>query len=239
MEKLELDKLDDTAIIKILQFNRKVNYNNLSEEEKQLVLSTFKIENKYKKFRVELNNLKVKFFEIDPWLTAEELSVLIQEKYSENQTLKTLTENLANFFNFLDEIRLKSLNLILKDKNSFLLNEDFSKKNPLDSKYIKKMMLNKISLELFNKKCGFKIKMIEKKEKFPEDTKHSFIYFSSIPIEEIKLSRFNYIIDANGRKIELEKVYQSNDVFNVLVEINQKMVKLSSHLYFGMIICKS
>lgn len=242
-KKLNFEILEDVEALKrlpvaqILELNKAINFDNLTPTIKNVALESFKIENQFKKYKINYNTIKMKLVEIDPWLSSEEFEEIEKRDLSLNQEINQLIEKLDNIDKNIDIIRLKEIEKIIEYKSDLLVDEFFCKNHSLSSKYLKKIIIDHINLEMFGKKEKFKGKIVEFKKDSPEKGKSSFMYFNSNPMESIKLTKVSHIISPDGNKLKIENIFQTNDIFSKIININDKQVKIRVPIYYGMIVC--
>ena len=221
----------------ILEMNKNIDFSDLTPTIKNVALESFKIESQYKKFKINYHTIKAKLVEFDPWLTPSEFDEIERENLSLDQSIIDLTSNLDNVDGFVEQIRLREIEKLVEYKSDILVDESFTKSNRLASKYLKKIIIDHINLEMFGKKEKYKGKIVEKMKETNEKGQHLFLYFNSNPMETIKTTKTTHIMDGDGSKLKIKEVFQSNEIFSKVILINSKQVRIRVPIYFGMIVC--
>jgi len=230
----DVEALKRLSVAQIFELNKAIDFDQLTPTIKNIALESFKIENQFKKYKINYNSVKMKLVEIDPWLSEEEFEEI---DFSLNQEISKLIEKLDNIDKNIDIIRLKEIEKLIEFKSDLLVDEDFCKNHVLASKYLKKLIIDHINLEMFKKTEKFKGKIIEFKKDSPGKGKSSFMYFNSTPMESIKLTKFSHIMSPDGYKLKIENIFQTNDIFSKIININDNQVKIRVPIYYGMIVC--
>lgn len=219
---------------KVLEITKSININNLNKENKLTAIESFKIESQYKKYKIDYNNIKQKL--IPSFITNEEFSCFESNFLNLDKNIEELNYNLKNIFNYIKDLRFKSLEKIIEYRSDLIIDEVFSKENLLISRFLKSIIINNINLKMFGKDENFKEKIIEFQQN-KENKKNIFIYFNSIPMEEIKTNKVNRLILCNGQYAEIEEIFQSNELFSTILVVNSKKVRIRVPIYFGALIC--
>lgn len=233
----DMEALRGLSVKKIIELNKNINLNELTPVIKAAALESFKIESQYKKYKVNYNDAKLKLTQTDAWLTEDEFKQIEKEELTLDKSISELNSNLENIDLSVEKVRLKEIEKLIEYKSDLLVDENFNKNHKLAAKFLKKLVIDHINLEMFGKKEKYKGKIIEKMRDDKAPGLVYFLYFNSNPMETIKTTKVSHLIDGNGTKLKIEEIYQSNEIFSKLISVNNKQVRIRVPIYFGTIVC--
>lgn len=219
----------------------------------ELMIESISVANRFKKNKILFKQLKeTLLIQYPGWTTEEELAEIENLFFDLGKTIHETEISESILWNEIEKIRSKELekftSLILGDVE-LTLNEDFKKKNPSLTLYLKKKSLDHLSVEMFgevNSKIHqlFSVSKIDKdhflnKESQLKKDEIIFAYINMNRMETPKIPRFGAIFDPY-----LVKHHKVIDVFHKLVKskiifnFNEKNIIVNCDVWIGNIICE-
>lgn len=219
----------------------------------ELMIESISITKRFQKNKILFNQLKETLLIQYPGWTTEEEFLLIEKNFFDlNKKINETEVSESIVWNEIEKMRvleLEKYSSYFSKEVDVTINEDFKKKNPSLTLFLKKKTLDYLSLEMFgevNSKIHqlFSVKKIDKshflnKENFINKNEIVFAYINMNRMETPKIPRFGAIFDPY-----LVKHHKVIDVFHKLVKsrivfnFNEKEIIVNCDVWIGNIICE-
>lgn len=240
---------------RIVEVTRNIVNNLKDQQQLKVVVEALSIHNKYKQNKIVFVEYRDKILLNYPfWITPEEFNSIENKFFNTNKNIdfSSITESIL--FEEIHLIRKNELNDVMNKGISFFnLNNDFCNKNLQLSTFLKKLVLDKISLDLFGKKNSdfiqlFSLKRHEQKNNndnlispITSDKEVIFSYVNLNKMDIPKIPRFGSVFDSyHISNHKVKGIYHKNMKVSVSVQIPEllKMAQIDTEIWCGTIVCE-
>lgn len=207
------------------------------EMDKSIIIDIAKIDNRYKKVKIELNNQKELIaLKKNLVLTSEEFEEIKARLFSENESISTLEKRISSIKEIIKNVREQELIALLAGSSEILIDQNFSKIHPQAANYLKDFLLKDLAKKYFKRNLTtYQEKIVDQVEY--EDGKSAFLYFSTNAVESLKLNKIHEIVNNQGRVFQVQEIFQSNEVFKIVYHFDARPIILMIPVFYGIIVC--
>lgn len=240
---------------RIVEVTKNIVTNLKDQQQLKIVVEALSIHNKFKNNKILFNEHKDKILSNHAfWVTQNELKNIEDKFFNTNKNIDHSTITELIIFEEIERIRKEELEfLINKGQITFNLNNDFCQKNMQLSTYLKKIALDKMSLDTLGKANSnfiqlFSLKRYEKKnnnENFISpilsDSEVIFSYINMNKMDIPKIPRFGSVFDSyHISNHKVKGVYHKNMKVSVAVQLPNsfKTIQIDTEIWCGTIVCE-
>lgn len=231
----------ETEVIKLSladlkKLKKSIVAKDLADSHHRVLMEVSKIENRFHK-------ILAKFLEIESNILAEkerrisqkELELIKNNICNENNPITAMEAQIQGLEQQIISIRAEQLSHIAKEQDIYL-NRDFEKKYPEAAAFLKVEIIKSVYKDFFKKEYFVAREYIV--EKIQNSDFEGFAYFSTNPIELIKVSKISDIADQNGKVLASQEIFQTYSHFMKKMVYNNTPVVIRCNLYYGIISCR-
>jgi hypothetical protein len=224
--------LNKMPVKEVLKINK-----NQHDNEQNIILDAIKIENRFKKVKIELNNQsELIFLKKNSIVKNEEFDQLKFKYFSDEESIDTLELRLNKIDDLYKELRDQEIEKIIELTPEVNVDLNFSKKYPETSAYLKTYLLKQLSEKYFGRTVSeVKEKIVDQIEL--DSHKIAFLYFSTNAVEILKLSKINEIVNNQGHVFKIQEVFQSHENFCFVYQKDTGPINISIPVFYGIIVC--
>lgn len=252
--------LDNPEKIKSFSIKESVdlieNFNHIKQNPScsGLMIESLSVINRFKKNKIIFNQLKDSLLlNSNLWVTEEELKEIENNFFSLNKKISETEINESILWQEIENIRKQELkNFIEKtimNEIEFTLNDDFKKRNTTLSLFLRKKVLDNVSLEMFGKVNAkvnqlFSISKIDKHHFLNENNlinkkETVFAYINLNRMESPKIPRFGSIFDPyEVHHYKVKNVFHRQVKSKVCFEFEHKKIIVNCDIWLGNIVCE-
>lgn len=229
---------------------------NLIKDPRQsnVVIEALSIHNKFKNNKIMFSDIKDKILLNNAhWVKTEELKSIEDKIFNTNKNIDFSSINENVVYEEIKNIRKMELDAYLEKQGvfSFLLNNDFCSKHIQLSTYLKKLVLDHLSLEMFGKTNTnfvelFSLKRFDQKNNNENTIKsidNKDVIFSYLNLNKMdipKIPRFGSVFDSyNISNQKVKGVFHKSLKISVPVVIDSfRTIQIDTDLWCGTIVCE-